>query len=462
MTDVTVVILTYNEHLHLPRCMEMLKPLEAAQVVVVDSESTDDTCEIARSYGAKVVVHRWPGSQSEQYNWFVDNADGMGLAKTGWTLRLDADEYMTPELIDEIKERLPKMPDDVAGVVLKRRHIFAGKWVKHGTYPVKMLRLYRSRRARYADGMLMDEHLSVDGGVVEFEHDFVDHSLIPFEEWREKHRGYAVREARMVVEGHVNANKRAYYKLPRRLRAVLYFLSRYVMRGGFLNGRAGLKWDFWQGLWYRWEVDGEIARQKEARLAAQASDVPVNLAKYRNKHGLWNMGTRLLWCFVWLFFASWTPRFMLNRWRAFLMRCFGAKVGRSCRLTSSMEVWVPSRLFVGSQVWIDRDVYLYDVERITIGDNTIISDGAYICTASHDITKSDFPLTTAPVKIGAGVWIAAHARILPGITIGDGAVVGAGSVVTHDVAPWTVVAGNPAHVIKRREIAEAPKDAPAR
>ena len=66
MTDITVVILTYNEHLHLPRCLEMLKPLEAAQTVVVDSESTDDTCDIARQFGAVVVSHTWPGTQSEQ------------------------------------------------------------------------------------------------------------------------------------------------------------------------------------------------------------------------------------------------------------------------------------------------------------------------------------------------------------------------------------------------------------
>ena len=451
MTDITVVILTYNEHLHLPRCLERLAPLEAAQVVVVDSESTDDTREIARSGGAKVVEHPWPGAQSIQYNWFVDNCESLGLERTGWVLRLDADEYLTPELIEEIKSRLPNMPDDVAGVVLKRRHIFCGKWVKFGTYPVKMLRLYRARQGRYDEGMLMDEHLGVDGKIVEFQHDFVDHSLISFDEWREKHRGYAVREAKMVVSGHINANKRAYYMLPRRVRAVLYFLMRYVLRGGFLNGRAGLKWDFWQGLWYRWIVDGEIARLSACG-CSEVADGQVDLAKYRNRHGFRNMAIRFMWSVAWVFAARWTPRFVLNSWRAFLLRLFGARVGRSCRLTSSMEVWMPSRLFMGSNVWIDRNVYLYDVERITIGDNAIISDGAYICTASHDITKSDFPLTTAPVTIGAGAWVAAQSIILPGVTIGEGAVVGAGSVVTKDVAPWTVVAGNPARVVKTRKI----------
>lgn len=452
MTNLTVVVLTYNEHLHLTRCLERLKPLEASQIVIVDSESTDDTREIAQGYGAKVIVHPWLGAQSIQYNWFVDNCENLGLDATDWVLRIDADEYLTPELIDEIKGRLPTLPEDVVGVVLKRRHIFCDRWVKYGTYPVKMLRLYRARHGRYSEEMLMDEHLVVDGRVIEFENDFVDHSLISFDEWREKHRGYAVREARMVLAGKINANKRTYYMLPRRLRAILFFLRRYVLCGGFLNGRAGLKWDFWQGLWYRWIVDGEISRQKASEQTVVTSEARIDLAQYRNRHGLKNMAMRLMWSVVWTIAARWTPRFMLNRYRALILRLFGAEVGRSCRLTSSMEVWMPSRLFMGNNVWIDRNVYLYNVERITIGNNAIVSDGAYICTASHDITKGDFPLTTAPVTIGDGAWIAARSIILPGVNIGEGAVVGAGSVVTKDVPPWTVVAGNPAKVVRVRSI----------
>ena len=453
MTDITVVILTCNEHLHLQRCFDKLAPLEVRQVVVVDSGSTDDTIEIARRNGALVVEHAWPGTQAKQFNWFVDNCGGIeGLAKTGWILRLDADEYLTPELIEEIKSRLPAMPADTAAVVLKRRHIFAGKWVKFGTYPVKILRLYRAGRARYDDNMLMDEHLHVDGNAVEFAHDFVDHSLIAFGEWRAKHEGYAEREAQMVLSGHTSENKRAYYSLPLYLRAVLYFISRYVLRGGFLNGKAGLKWDFWQGLWYRWTVDLEIGRLKKRRGADVSRQSAVDLARYRNRHPLKNLAARFLWQAAWAAGASWTPRYVLNGWRRLLLRMFGAKVGKGCRLTSSMEVWTPSRLFMGRSVWIDRNVYLYDVERITIGDNAIVSDGAFICTAGHDITKSDFPLTVAPVEIGAGAWVAARAIVLPGVKIGEGAVVAAGAVVSKDVEPWTVVAGNPARPVKKREV----------
>ncbi|MBQ5531135.1 MAG: glycosyltransferase, partial [Kiritimatiellae bacterium] len=162
MTDITVVILTFNEHLHLQRCFDRLSALGALQVVVVDSGSTDDTREIAKRNGAILVEHVWPGTQAEQYNWFIDSSsDSKELKKTSWVLRLDADEYLTRELIEEIKIRLPAMPENVAGVILKRRHVFSGTWMKYGTYPVKILRLYRTGRGRYDDNMLMDEHLHV-------------------------------------------------------------------------------------------------------------------------------------------------------------------------------------------------------------------------------------------------------------------------------------------------------------
>ena len=121
-------------------------------------------------------------------------------------------------------------------------------------------------------------------------------------------------------------------------------------------------------------------------------------------------------------------------------------------MTSSMDVWIPSRLRMGSQVWIDKNVNLYNVERITIGDNVIISDGAYICTATHDIASPRFDLVTRPVRICDNAWIAAKAIVLPGVTIGEGAVVAAGAVVTRDVEPWMVVGGNPARVIKKRVV----------
>lgn len=262
MTNLTVIILTGNEELHIGRCLEKLRDLNPRQVVVVDSESTDGTRQIATDAGAEVVVHPWPGNQAAQFNWFIDNH----AIDTEWVLRIDADEWLTPELIEEIKAKMPTMSEDVSGIVLKRRHYFAGGWAKHGTYPVRILRLFRTGKARYADNMVMDEHLIVDGKTIELDHDFVDESLISMDQWREKHRGYAKREAQMVIDGKVNGNKVTYYRLPPYLRAVAYFCIRYFLKGGFLDGKAGWMWNFWQGLWYRWIVDREIARlRRESR-----------------------------------------------------------------------------------------------------------------------------------------------------------------------------------------------------
>ena len=265
MTDISVIILTKNEKLHIQRCLERLKGLAPQQLFIVDCFSTDGTQEIARQMSAIVVEHEWPGNQALQFNWALDNL----LIEAGWVLRLDADEWLTDELIKEIKEKLPTLPKDVDGVLLKRRHYFSGRWVKFGTYPIHILRLFRTGMARYDDDMAMDEHLIVKGRTIEFEHDFVDESLISIEEWKEKHRGYAKRESRMVVEGKVNKNKLVYYKLPPYIRAFIYFCIRYFLKLGFLNGLSGFRWHFWQGLWYRCLVDREIGRLKKETFACR-------------------------------------------------------------------------------------------------------------------------------------------------------------------------------------------------
>lgn len=264
MLNLTGIILAGNEELHLARCLERLMPLGIRQVVVVESLKGDRTAEIAAGLGATVIFHPWPGNQAVQFNWYIDNHK----IDTDWVLRIDADEWLTPELIDEIKTKLPMIPDDVSGVVLKRRHHFAGGWAKHGTYPVRILRLFRTGRARYADDMMMDEHLIVDGRTIEFENDFVDETLISMDQWREKHRGYAKREAKQAIEGlrtgkWTDPRKAKYYRLPPYFRAVVYFCLRYFVKGGFLDGYAGWMWNFWQGLWYRWIVDREIGRLKK-------------------------------------------------------------------------------------------------------------------------------------------------------------------------------------------------------
>lgn len=128
--------------------------------------------------------------------------------------------------------------------------------------------------------------------------------------------------------------------------------------------------------------------------------------------------------------------------------------GRYGTFYPSVKIWAPWNLKLGCAVAIDDDVNLYSVDKITIGSKVAISREAFICTASHDITKPNRPLVTAPITICDGVWIGARAIILPGVTIGEGAIVAAGAVVARDVPPFTVVGGNPAKFIKNRVLNE--------
>ena len=263
MVDVSVIILTKNEQLHIKRCLERLVPLAPRQIFIIDCFSTDGSDKLAAEMGATVVQHKWPGNQAVQFQWALDNLP----VEAKWILRLDADEYLTDELIAEIKERLPQIEDSVDGVVLKRRHVVGwlnNRWIKHGMYPTRILRLFRRGHGR-SDLKIMDEHIVVEGRVVEFDNDFVDHSLIPFADWQAKHRSYAKREAQSCHSGERStgekaAKKDAYYKLPPYLRALAYFCIRYFLKLGFLDGLPGFRWHFWQGLWYRWLVDCEIGR----------------------------------------------------------------------------------------------------------------------------------------------------------------------------------------------------------
>ncbi len=178
----------------------------------------------------------------------------------------------------------------------------------------------------------------------------------------------------------------------------------------------------------------------------------IELGGYRNRHSRGSKIKRLLWEIVYVCFVRPTPRWAMHGWRKCWLLLFGAVIGKGVRIQGGAEVWQPWRLRIGDSSWIDDGVKLYTADDIVIGSNAVISEGAFICTATHDITSEAFELKTAPVKIGDMAWIASRAILLPGVTIGEGAVVGAGAVVTKDVEPWTVVGGNPAKVISKRAV----------
>lgn len=177
----------------------------------------------------------------------------------------------------------------------------------------------------------------------------------------------------------------------------------------------------------------------------------LDLKNYKNRHSAGSKIARTVWNIVWLLLFHPTPRGNLFRpWRIFLLKLFGANVRWSSNVLPSCRIWQPWKLTMGAYACLSADVDCYTVAPISLGDNATVSQGVKLCTAGHDIASKIMELTMAPITIGANAWVAAWAIVLPGITIGEGAVIAAGSVVTKDVNPWTVVGGNPAKLLKQR------------
>lgn len=273
--NISAIVLTYNEEIHIRRCIENLLAI-AEEIFVIDCFSTDNTVAICREYPrVQVIQHEWPGTQAEQFNWALNNCP----LTTEWVLRLDADEWFMPEALEELKVKLPNLSPDVTGIIHKRRHIFLGRWMKHGVYPIKLLRLFRYGAGK-CEQRHMDEHIVLNRGqAVEFEHDFVDENLNNLRWWAHKHVDYSSREAADIEDilsssaatsglGGQASKKRAmkerYVRLPLFWRSFAYFCYRYFLRLGFLDGREGFLWHFMQGWWYRTLVDAQqFEKQKK-------------------------------------------------------------------------------------------------------------------------------------------------------------------------------------------------------
>lgn len=275
--NLVAIILTFNEERHLGRCIESLQGI-ASEILVVDSFSTDSTVEVARAYGARLVQHPWT-NHAQQFNWALSQLD----PRTQWVLRIDADEILTPELVLEIKTRLPSLGQDIEGVYWGRRMTFQGRLIRYGGIsPVKVLRLFRYGLGR-CENRWMDEHIKVAGRTVEFHGEMLDDNLNSLTWWTEKHNRYASREAvdllnldygfmprdsvaclSVVNQAGIKRwlKEAVYARLPLGFRALAYFLYRYIVRLGFLDGHAGTVFHVLQGFWYRYLVDAKIAEVK--------------------------------------------------------------------------------------------------------------------------------------------------------------------------------------------------------
>lgn len=293
--DITAIILTYNEELHIRRCLENVCPI-VKKVFVIDSPSTDNTVAICNEFdNVEVVVHKYPGNQAEQFNWALDNVK----IDTEWILRLDADEYLLPELVEELFNKLPTMEEGISALSLSLARAFMGKVLRHGIVDnIKIVRIFRTGKARY-EKRIMDEHLSIlEGKTIEMEHKFIDDSRIPIGQFTSKHENYASREAVLLLDAEYKltntasmnqehgrevekkrAQKEKYARMPLFWRAFAYFVYRYIVKLGFLDGKEGFCWDFFQGLWYRMLVDAKVYECKKA-----CGDNPEAIKKYIAEH----------------------------------------------------------------------------------------------------------------------------------------------------------------------------------
>lgn len=279
--DLTVVILTKNESLHISRALENIKNI-ANKVIVVDSFSSDTTVEIAKSHGATVLQNKFI-NYSNQFQWALDNAK----ISSKWIMRLDADEIIENDLLIELESKIPYMSEDIAGINIKRKHIFMDRWVRHGgRYPLVLLRIWRNGQGRIEDRW-MDEHMVVWGGrTITLNGGFADHNLNDITFFTTKHNAYATREAiDVLIQRHKLAHRdevlntksasaqaaikrvlkeSLYNRLPFTVSAFLYFLWRYIFQLGFLDGRSGLVYHFLQGYWYRFLVGAKLMELERA------------------------------------------------------------------------------------------------------------------------------------------------------------------------------------------------------
>ena len=163
-----------------------------------------------------------------------------------------------------------------------------------------------------------------------------------------------------------------------------------------------------------------------------------------------NRVTRFLWGAVWLFLFRPTPN-LLHAWRRFLLRLFGARIGRGAHPYPGCRVWAPWNLVMGDHSCLANGVDCYCVATVTLGAHATVSQYSYLCSAGHDYSRASMPIVAAPIIIGERAWIAADVFVGPGVMIGDGAVILARSSVVSDIPPWTVAAGSPATPVRERQ-----------
>ena len=277
-SDITAIILTYNEEKHVERCILSIKEI-VKKIIVVDSFSNDNTVDIAKKNNAEIFKNNFV-NQSRQVNWALKNIK----FSTKWILRIDADEILTDELKKKISAKINSENYEISGISFNRKVRFFKKDINFGgVSPHKTLRLWQADKGKCEEAW-MDEQIIVNGKVQHINEYLIDSNLNDFSWWLEKHKKYAIREAinflinkknmnqSMQPEDQSKINKyyklKFYYKLPIFIRPFLLFIYNYFLKLGFLSSWQGLIFYFFQVLWFRLMVDFNI-RQIEKIIKVQ-------------------------------------------------------------------------------------------------------------------------------------------------------------------------------------------------
>lgn len=277
MNSLSAIILTYNEEQHIARCINSLSFVD--EILVIDSFSSDKTTEIAKKMGAKVYQNPFV-NQAVQFNWALANCN----IQNDWILRIDADEFIDNKENLNLKKYLLLLPTEVNGLHISRKIVFKGQPLNHGGwYPKWNLRIFKNGYGE-CENRWMDEHIILSSGISQkLKLDFVDDNLNDLSWWIGKHNNYATREAidyflkleESAIKDEVHPKlfgneaerkrwlKARYHSFPFFLRPFINFIYRYILKLGFLDGKAGFIWHVLQGFWYRFLVDAKIFELKQ-------------------------------------------------------------------------------------------------------------------------------------------------------------------------------------------------------
>ncbi len=489
---IDAMVITHNEALNLPHCLRALRGW-TSRIFVVDSGSTDGTPDLARSFGAEVVHHDWEG-YARQKNWALDNLP----FQSPWILIVDADEVITPRLRQGLEDIASVPPEHVRenGFFINRVQYFLGKPIRHcGFFPNWNLRFFKRGAGRY-EPREVHEHVVIDDPVGYIKEAMIHDDRRGLEHYYAKHNRYSTLEARAIwremtgrgMDGQTAnltgvAGRRRWLKrnvMPHvPLPGLWRFLYMYVWRLGLLDGRAGFEFcRFISG------YDTQVAlKLRELRRQARQAGRPETPAE--SGLAVIEGGEQILpeelraperaarpgpppqthpeaspWSFkekvgraVWMVVGKPIFRVSFHNWyrfRAALLRLFGARIGRGVAIRPSANIEVPWMLDIDDDATVGDQAILYSLGPIRIGKRSIISQYAHLCAGTHDHTDHTFRLIRAPVTIGDDVWIGADAFVGPGVKVGSLSVLGARSSTYKDLDEKQVYVGNPARAIKER------------